>query len=216
MTDKTDKIKDIARSCVDCGSCSCDGNSGVYPEFCATTELTQEMIEQVRSLYVEDEENSQVAINAALVEAEGYGRLTRIEEIADFAQRMGFKTIGIATGVGLIREARAAASVLRARGFQVYGIGCKVAAQPKTSIGIDKKCESSGVNMCNPILQARLLNEHHTDLNVVIGLCVGHDSLFYKYSDALATTLVTKDRVLAHNPCAALYQLNSYYSRLLD
>ena len=204
MTDKTDKIKDIARSCVDCGSCSCDGNSGVYPEFCATTELTQEMIEQVRTLYVEDEENSQVAVNAALVEAEGYGRLTRIEEIADFAQRMGFKTIGIAT------------SVLRTRGFQVYGIGCKVAAQPKTSIGIDKKCESSGVNMCNPILQARLLNEHHTDLNVVIGLCVGHDSLFYKYSDALATTLVTKDRVLAHNPCAALYQLNSYYSRLLD
>ena len=129
---------------------------------------------------------------------------------------MGFKTIGIATCVGLIREARAAASVLRTRGFQVYGIGCKVAAQPKTSIGIDKKCESSGVNMCNPILQARLLNEHHTDLNVVIGLCVGHDSLFYKYSDALATTLVTKDRVLAHNPCAALYQLNSYYSRLLD
>ena len=216
MSDKTDKIKDITRSCVDCGSCHCDGDPGVYPEFCATTELTQEMIEQARTLYVEDEENSQVAVNAALVEAEGYGRLTRIEEIADFAQRMGFKTIGIATCVGLIREARAAASVLRARGFQVYGIGCKVAAQPKTSIGIDKKCESSGVNMCNPILQARLLNEHHTDLNVVIGLCVGHDSLFYKYSDALATTLVTKDRVLAHNPCAALYQLNSYYSRLLD
>ena len=70
--------------------------------------------------------------------------------------------------------------------------------------------------MCNPILQAKLLNEAGTDLNVVMGLCVGHDSLFYKYSDALVTTLVTKDRVLGHNPVAALYQANAYYKRLLQ
>ena len=69
--------------------------------------------------------------------------------------------------------------------------------------------------MCNPILQAKLLNEKETDLNIVIGLCVGHDSMFYKYSDALCTTLVTKDRVLGHNPVAALYQANAYYSKLL-
>lgn len=70
--------------------------------------------------------------------------------------------------------------------------------------------------MCNPILQAKLLNREGTDLNVVIGLCVGHDSLFYKYSDALCTTLVTKDRVLGHNPAAALYTAKTYYSRLLE
>ena len=64
-------------------------------------------------------------------------------------------------------------------------------------------------------LQAKLLNAAKTDFNVVIGLCVGHDSLFYKYSDALCTTLVTKDRVLGHNPAAALYQTESYYKRLL-
>ena len=72
-----------------------------------------------------------------------------------------------------------------------------------------------GKNMCNPIMQAKLLNREKTDLNIVIGLCVGHDSLFYKYSDALCTTLVTKDRVLAHNPVGALYQAGSYYSRLM-
>ena len=49
----------------------------------------------------------------------------------------------------------------------------------------------------------------------LIGLCVGHDSMFYKYSDALCTTLVTKDRVLAHNPVGALYQAGAYYSKLL-
>ena len=64
--------------------------------------------------------------------------------------------------------------------------------------------------------QALILNEAKTDLNVIVGLCVGHDSLFIKYSDAIVTTLVTKDRVLAHNPCGALYTSSSYYSRLMD
>lgn len=78
---------------------------------------------------------------------------------------------------------------------------CKVAGKAKSSIGIPQACESIGAAMCNPILQARLLNEARTDLNVVIGLCVGHDSLFYKYSEAYATTLVTKDRGDGQQPC---------------
>ena len=60
-----------------------------------------------------------------------------------------------------------------------------------------------------------MLNQEQTDLNIAIGLCVGHDSLFYKYSDALVTTLVAKDRVTGHNPCAVLYNINSYYKNLL-
>lgn len=36
-------------------------------------------------------------------------------------------------------------------------------------------------------------------------------NIFYKYSDAIVTTLVTKDRVTGHNPAAALYTANSYY-----
>ena len=74
----------------------------------------------------------------------------------------------------------------------------------------------TGNVMCNPILQAKILNDEKTDLNVIIGLCVGHDSLFYKYSDALCTTLVTKDKVLAHNPAGALYQSNTYYKKLFN
>ncbi len=56
---------------------------------------------------------------------------------------------------------------------------------------------------------------YDTDLNVVVGLCVGHDSLFYKYSEAMVTTAVTKDRVLGHNPAAALYTAESYYKKKL-
>jgi uncharacterized metal-binding protein len=71
-------------------------------------------------------------------------------------------------------------------------------------------------SICNPILQARILNAEKTDLNVIVGLCVGHDSLFIKHSRALVTTLITKDRVLAHNPAGALYTSGFYYQRLLS
>ena len=84
------------------------------------------------------------------------------------------------------------------------------------TLNLNKKVEVTGDIMCNPILQAKTLNNEKTQLNVVIGLCVGHDSLFYKYSDALTTTLITKDRVLAHNPAGALYQTKTYYKKLLD
>ena len=66
--------------------------------------------------------------------------------------------------------------------------------------------------MCNPVLQARYLNRAGTDLNIVIGLCVGHDALFNKHSEAPVTTLIAKDRVLGHNPVAALYC--HYYDKL--
>jgi uncharacterized metal-binding protein len=44
---------------------------------------------------------------------------------------------------------------------------------------------------------------------------VGHDSLFFKYTKALSTVLIVKDRVLAHNPAAALYTVGGYYARML-
>lgn len=207
--------KNIERSCIDCAVKNCSKMTETYPEFCPTTQLDETLLKDTMQLYIEDEENNSVAIAAAEVEYENYCRMTRIEEIMEFAKKIGAKKLGIATCVGLLSEARTAAKIFRHHGFEVYGIACKVGAQPKASIGIEITYEEVGKNMCNPILQAKLLNEKKTDLNIVVGLCVGHDSLFYKYSDALCTTLVTKDRVLAHNPAAALYQADSYYSKLL-
>jgi uncharacterized metal-binding protein len=151
---------------------------------------------------------------AAQVELEGYCRWTRVREIMEFARRMGYTHLGIATCVGLIRESRILAEILRSNGFTVTGIGCKVGAIPKVSMGIDPVCAEIGPNLCNPVLQAALLTEARTELNIVMGLCVGHDSLFYRHSEAPVTTLVTKDRVLGHNPVAALYTAGSYYSSL--
>ncbi len=51
-------------------------------------------------------------------------------------------------------------------------------------------------------------------MNIIMGLCVGHDMLFNKYSEAPVTTLVVKDRVTGHNPTAVLYGQNFYFKRL--
>ena len=183
-------------SCIDCGAVNCNKMDKKFPEFCLTKKtVTEEDLAYVREEYGKEE--------------------TRVQEIMDYAKRMGAKKLGIATCVGLIREARMLAKIFRSHGFEVYGAACKVGCIPKHEVGIPVKCEELGRNTCNPILQAKLLNDAHTDLNVVVGLCVGHDSLFYKYSEALVTTAVTKDRVLGHNPAAALYTAEGYYRKKL-
>ena len=184
-----------------------------YPDFCLTTHMDESVLNEAMACY-EEEENHQIMVAAAEVKFEHYCQYTRIEEIMEFARKIGARKLGIATCVGLLKESRTLASILRAHGFEVYGVACKAGAQKKTSVGIPEKCNGIGENMCNPILQAKLLNKEKTDLNIVMGLCVGHDSLFYKYSDALVTTAVAKDRVLGHNPVAALYTADSYYAKL--
>ena len=204
--------KDIQHTCVDCGTQNCKFKVRTYPEFCPTTNLKDEDLQWALERYEEDR-NHDIMVASAEVEYEGYCQWTRVQEIMEFARKIGAKKIGIANCIGLINEARIFAKILRANGFEAYAIICKVAGKTKSSIGIPAKCEEIGAAMCNPILQARLLNEAKTDLNVVIGLCVGHDSLFYKYSDAYVTTLVTKDRVTGNNPVAALYTAQSYYKK---
>ena len=215
-----DKNEDIRRSCIDCAAGACDGKSGKYPDFCLTCELLEnseldDMLRGTLDKYLDDPDDSLIAKASATVEYEHYCKATRVEEICEFAGKIGAKKLGIATCVGLLKEARAAAAIFRHKGFDVVGVACKAGAVRKTEIGLDPQQEELGPHICNPILQAEYLNKEKTDLNIVIGLCVGHDSLFYKYSDALCTTLVVKDRVLGHNPVAALYQTDSYYSRLL-
>jgi uncharacterized metal-binding protein len=68
--------------------------------------------------------------------------------------------------------------------------------------------------MCNPIAQAFILNETGSEFNILTGLCVGHDSLMFKYAEAPCTVLAAKDRLLGHNPLAAIYTLDSFYRSL--
>jgi len=215
------RTDNICRSCIDCAAGACDGKHGIFPSFCLTADMKDGgeravLCDESLDKYLNDPEDRLIAKASATVEFENYCKMTRVEEICEFAAQIGATKLGIATCVGLLREARTAAEIFRHKGFEVYGVACKVGAVRKTDIGLNPEQESLGPHICNPILQAKILNEKKTDLNIVIGLCVGHDSLFYKYSKATTTTLVTKDRVLAHNPCEALYQAKAYYKRLLE
>jgi len=109
--------------------------------------------------------------------------------------------------------------ILRNNGFEPYAVLCKIGSVDKGEIGIEEELKlrpESFEALCNPLLQAKMLNDWKSELNVVIGLCVGHDALFCRHSDALVTTLIVKDRVLAHNPAAALYTSGSYYRRIME
>ena len=205
-------------NCTHCGVFNCYRRDKEFPAFCLTNDYAKAN-EEALSLYRGDEADGIIARAAAEIEGRYYGKLTRVEEIIAFSKAIGAKRIGIATCIGLINEAKTFVKILEAKGLESYGVLCKVGGTDKTEIGIPpelKVQQGSHESICNPVLQAKILNKQNTDLNVIIGLCVGHDSLFIKHSDAPVTTLITKDRVLGHNPAAALYTSGFYYKRLLE
>lgn len=203
-------------TCADCNMLSCAvGEKEKMPQNCPMrqTDMRKEILPEYKKA-----ENHDFYIECSAIEAEGYCQWTRLRETVEFCQSMGYQKIGIAFCKGLQNEARVVAKLLRDHGFTVVSVICKTGGMSKEEAGIaeEQKLHPGEFEaMCNPIGQARLLNGQDTDFNIVIGLCVGHDSLFYQNSIAPVTTLVAKDRVLAHNPCGAIYCAQGYYKSKL-
>jgi len=219
----------VKPECAKCGIKNkiCRSPEGQGPAFCPTLHR-KELITNANKEYIKPD-TLKFAHGASVQEAECYiNRDTkpyvlhptkpRVQEIYEFAQKMGYKKLGIAFCSGLHGEALSLTQILEAQGFEVVSVACKTGGTPKEQIGIkdeEKIRIGEFESMCSPIAQATILNEENTDFNILVGLCVGHDSLFLKYSKAYCTVLVAKDRVLSHNPCAALYTTGSYYARML-
>ena len=132
----------------------------------------------------------------------------------DFARRCGYSRLGLAFCIGLQDEAAVVTRILRANGFAVDSVACKNAALPKEELGLadeDKVAPGRVREHVQPDRPGAALARAGTELNVLLGLCVGHDSLFFKHSVAPVTVLAVKDRVLGHNPLAAIYLADSYY-----
>jgi len=206
-------------ACATCRVEACRNEAGARkpPAFCPATQGPGALTE-ARRIYRTDSETQRLAQSAARVEAAGYGTWPRVQEVMEFARRIGASHLGIATCVGLMREASTLQEILEANGFRVSSVCCKVGSIPKEEIGLsdeEKIRPGQFEALCNPIGQAGLLNDARTDLNIAVGLCVGHDSLFFRHSVAPVTVLIAKDRVTGHNPAAALYTSHSYYRRLL-
>jgi uncharacterized metal-binding protein len=204
---------------------ACDIPGGAAPHGCPTL-LGGEAVAVAVARYSEPAVRK-LAYHASCQEATAYDRtgrsprprLTRVEETIAFANRMGFKRLGVAFCAGLSREAEMLDQVLAARGFEVVSVVCKVGAVPKESLGLadgDKIRPGGFESMCNPLSQAELLNRAGTELNIMLGLCVGHDTLFLRAAAAPCTVLAVKDRLLGHNPMAALYTAGSYYRSIAE
>lgn len=152
----------------------------------------------------------------------GYGAVVplkpRIVETVEFARRMGYRRLGLAFCIGLRAEAAVVHEIFTTNGFEVASVGCKVGGKAKALLGLTPADQvdpnAAHETMCNPIFQALALNEARTEFNILLGLCVGHDSLFFKHATAMGTVLAVKDRLLGHNPLAAISQYDSYYRYL--
>jgi len=225
--------KDTPIPHADCASCTietynriCMNEKGKGASACPTL-LKKDVCNQANMEY-NDPLVKEFARQASIQEAECYANRhqrpyilqpskTRIVEICEFANKMGYKCLGLAFCAGLVKEARAVVDILERWGFNVVSVLCKAGATPKESIGItdeEKVIQGSNEAMCNPIYQAKLLNHEKTEFNILMGLCVGHDSLFFKFVQAPTTVLAVKDRVTGHNPLAAIYLSDSYYRKI--
>jgi uncharacterized metal-binding protein len=217
-------------SCAECqvetNDKRCMEQTGKPAAGCPTLVQTA-VLERANAAY-EDPETLRFAYQASVQEAEAYANRdqkpyvmqphkTRVVEICEFAQRMGYRRLGVAFCMGLAKEAEVFADLLKNKGFDVISVVCKAGCTPKTKIGItEEHTIDHGLEeaMCNPIFQAELLNHEECDFNILLGLCVGHDSLFFKHAKAPTTVLAVKDRVTGHNPLAAIYTLGSYYRKI--
>lgn len=201
-------------TCANCTILACsEENPEKLPKNCPMQKA--ELMEAAFQTYALPE-NREFYITASELEALGYCQWPRLKETIQLCQRMGYTRVGLAFCRGLRKEAKVVDELLRRAGLEVVSVICKTGGVDKEKVGIAPECKVNPGNyepMCNPIAQAMLLNEQNTQFNIALGLCVGHDSMFYKYSDALVTTLVAKDRVTGHNPAAAIYCAEGYFRK---
>jgi uncharacterized metal-binding protein len=174
--------------------------------------ISPEVAKEVKEIYESDEFVKNSTKVASIVEAKGYIHWPRLKDTIEYAKGMKYRKLGIASCVGLQNEAELTAEILEKYGFQVYSVCCKTGAIPKTKVGVPKEFTQIsktgypiGFVTCNPVAQALLLNKAKTDMNIIVGLCVGHDITFTHLSEAPVTTFIAKDRSNPHNPAAILY-----------
>jgi len=228
VAEKNSEQKAASVNCAKCPRPVC--NSPAWkegPENCPR-KIKPEVVKRATEKCL-DPQFREFAYQASKQEGSGYMRVphapqrmspvkSRLEETMEFAKRMGYKKLGVAFCAGLQYEAALLIPILENRGFEIVSVCCKCGSVPKEELGLEdwEKVNPGGFEaMCHPIAQAELLNEAKTDFNILVGLCVGHDSLFLKNSKALCTVLVAKDRLFGHAPLMAVYQSKSYHRRVM-
>jgi uncharacterized metal-binding protein/predicted Fe-Mo cluster-binding NifX family protein len=150
-------------------------------------------------------DESQTILEAAWdVALEKERTLCRLAEVVYFALEMGYRKVGVAFCVDLQEPAAILTGVLR-RFFDVVPVCCRVAGIVPPGGATNADHAPSGETLCDPRGMAWVLNDAKTDLNVLVGVCVGADCVFNREGKAPVTTLFVKDKSLANNPIGAVY-----------
>ena len=220
----------ILPQCAKCPGAYCQSlpleqiNKEALPDNCPmriSTDTINSTIEKYRT-----EEVKSTYIPATITEKEANETIRdvrmavrpRIKEIVEYCRLVGAKRIGIAFCSGLRDEARRSTEFLEKNGLEVASVMCKCGGVDKTKLDVASEYKigdpSKFEAACNPLGQANLLNKAETNLNLIVGLCLGHDILFTKNSEAPVTTLIVKDRLLGHNPVIALY--SNYHRGIIE
>ena len=189
----------IRFDCLNCTDRVCLRGEPCYPpaaeSYAGSTGMSLSILEAARDISCEEDR-----------------QLCRVAELVYFCHGMKFRRIGIAYCIDLMEPAGILTGLLR-RFFDVFPVCCKVGGvkvdDPLTGGGDNHAGTTASCVACNPAGQAQVLNNLGTDLNVVVGLCLGVDCLFSQTSQAPVTTLFVKDKSLVNNPIGAIY--SDYY-----
>ena len=189
--------------------CRDDYPKGI-PDYCMAKKF-HDVLKQSSTKYAAPE-TIDIYKAASAVVTRGDYKWSRIQEAIEFCKELRISKVGIASCVGLMQELSSVTELFTGAGFEVKSAACQVGRVSAEDRGIPELKDAQGV-YCNPIAQAEIFNAEITELIFIIGLCMGHDVLFNRYSEAPVSTLIIKDRVTGHNPVAALH--SSYYRRPL-
>lgn len=179
-----------------------DKNLEDVPIDCSSCHENQE---EILSLYQENE-NFAIANVSSQIVMGNYGEKTRLKGTIDFCKKIGYKKTWISILSWFIKRN---VSIQSYNGFDVGLLICKIGSIDRHTIGINN-CD---VAMCNSIVQAELFNQQKTNFNIVLGLCVDHNTLLFSYFDAPVIVFVVKNRVWAYNSLGTVYLVDSYYGR---
>ena len=192
--------------CAICPSKLCvSGPSEDGPNFCPM-KTAPDVFDEARKI-VQNPETREMFKGVATTWRDTRLSKNRIEEIMTYARNMGFKRLGVVFCIGLSDQGEVVAKIFEKNGFEVVSACCMTGGFSSDDVGLsedDKIYREGRQPQCNPVGQALLMNKFGSDLNVLVGLCVGDDALFIKHSDAPVTVLAVKDRLNAHNPLAAI------------
>ena len=141
---------------------------------------------------------------SCVVRAHNDGMTPRIEEALLYAKELRLQKIGFAACLAMVSELDLLVKLFAKQGFEVFTAGCQIGGVSATERGVPE-AQGYSASWRHSIAQAEILNKEKTGLNFILGLCMGHDILFSRYSEAPVSTLIVKDRVTGNNPAAALY-----------